>query len=68
MITYLKLESYKLVIHTLMAGLLVSNNSKKRAISLQYICAESACNSVLLLTYVCLGKYSTLYLPTWRTK
>lgn len=45
MITYLKLESYKLVIHTLMTGLLVGNNSKKRAISLQYICAESACNS-----------------------
>lgn len=45
MITYLKLESYKLVIHTLMTGLLVSNNSKKRVISLQYICAETACNS-----------------------
>lgn len=45
MITYLKLESYKLVIHTLMTGLLVSNNSKKRSLSLQYICAETACDS-----------------------
>lgn len=28
MITYLKLESYKLVIHTLMTVLLVNNNKK----------------------------------------
>lgn len=43
MITYLKLESYKLVTHNLMTGLLVKNT--KRSISLQYICAETACNS-----------------------